>query len=203
MTRAGVINIGDNQDPAIDTHQLELLSFDSPNHESSTSLPTNSNFTSISQTPEFLQYQYLLTSEHTRARIEGIKQLICSGQTEAIAIACKIGLSDDDSHVRTATCQALTNANLSAVDEALLGSLRDPDPKVRWSAADALSGTLNPKALRALIGEGLVDPVPEVRKAALNALLISQSTQRVLQNIDLSQLAESRAPHSSSSDVSL
>lgn len=144
--------------------------------------------------PEFQKYQHLLNSPHTRARVEGIRQLLASGDESSLKLAASIGLADFESHVRAATCQLLKKSNLPEIEDALILSLKDSNPKVRWSAVNALSGTLNQNALDSLINQGLADPVKEVRDAAFKSLCTSQNTHRVLQEVDLASLRGKSIP---------
>jgi hypothetical protein len=196
VTRAAIQNIQCDIEPSVHGERIDLSESILPSIGSAQTLSNEPDLSTISiwESPQYQSHQHLLNNEHSRARIEGIRQLIISGDESSIRIAMAIGLSDNEPHVRTATCQALKNTDLSITDEALITPLQDVDAKVRWSAADALSGTVNPKALASLINDGLADSVAEVRNSALKALLISQGTHKVLRNLDLSEVAKSKSP---------
>jgi hypothetical protein len=56
-----------------------------------------------------------------------------------------------------------------AAFEALLGGLRDPNPRIRWWCVQVLDHVPDPRAIYA-IADMLDDPVPRVRRNAAHAL---------------------------------
>jgi HEAT repeat protein len=83
---------------------------------------------------------------------------------------------DEDEFVRIAALSALARIDDARVVPLLIGSLGDPEPRVRASVAYALAPTGKPWAskhrpsVRASLVGGLADPVKEVRHAAADGL---------------------------------
>jgi len=138
------------------------------------------------------QYQPLLAAYEggsSRVRIAALIELLKIAEPDAINIAGHIGLNDSEPHVRTVATLLLGGTDNSAINAALIERLYDEDVRVRWAGLKALAGTTEKNALHTIISQGLADPDPIIRETALESLLASQATGRVLQGKDLPSIA--------------
>lgn len=125
----------------------------------------------------------------SRVRIAVINELIKTTEDEAIQIANNFSLKDPEPHVRASATFILKSLDKPEVTNALIDRLFDEDPRVRWAGLKALAGTTEKNALHAIISQGLPDPDPIIRETALESLLTSQATGRVLQGKNLQNIA--------------
>jgi len=120
-----------------------------------TAVPNLTNLLEHSEVPEVLSAAAL-----------ALGRLKASGSTEAILVLTR----HDQSSVRESAARALGALRAAAAVGPLTDLVAgDPEPKVRWFAADAL-GQINDKRALPVLSEALTDPNVGVRQAAARAL---------------------------------
>jgi HEAT repeat protein len=138
---------------------------------------------------QLIRLHHVLINGEPRSQVAVIQTLIKNGDPTSIDLIIARGCENPEPYVRTAAVMNIARIRSDRSYDAMIQALTDENAKVRWAAVSGLKGTTDPEAINGILAYSLPDPDPTVRKAALDSLLASQATGKVLQNKDLKALA--------------
>ncbi len=136
-----------------------------------------------------IRLHHVLIEGEPRSKVAVIQTLVKTKDPASIDLVIARGCADPEPYVRTAAVLNISKLRTERSYDAIIQALTDESSKVRWAAVSGLKGTTDPGAINGILAYSLPDPDPTVRKAALDSLLASQATGKVLQNKDLKAIA--------------